>query len=1106
MATSFNGSLGQTNNYSSITDLITKWPTAAQNQGIELSGIAFDGVVTNYTNPSVIANLTLATNENPKSGLSYGAPAGIGVPASYSGWFTDATKTRAEINHDPNTTNPTPSQVLKVKWADNQEITSATIALGALLPKTSLGDGDQGNEAGVLKLFKDGTQVSATNFTITRLNPPATPKPIVVYPSGVTFIGDRTDGNFTFQIVGDTLTGQTFDELQFSATAYDSPTAAYLASSFKDDSSDYLLRNIQYQGINVPPTPTPTPTPTSPSLFQFAQPNYTVAEGGVVTINVTRTGGTAAASINYATLDGSASSAGTAADYTGATGVLNFAAGQTTANFTVTALTDSIVESPETVNLVLFGGNVSNTSLLTINDVPPSGTTVTPTPTSPSLFEFQQPNYTVPEGGVATINVTRTGGTGAASINYATLDGSASSAGSAPDYSTATGVLNFAAGQTTASFTVTALSDMILESPETVNLVLLGGNVGSNPSILTILDVPPTGTTVTPTPTPTSPSLFEFQQPNYTVPEGGVATINVTRTGGTGAASINYATLDGSASSAGTAADYTGAAGVLNFAAGQTTANFTVTALTDSILESPETVNLVLFGGNVSNPSLLTINDVPPSGTTVTPTPTSPSLFEFQQPNYTVPEGGVATINVTRTGGTGAASINYATVDGSASSAGTAADYTGAAGALNFAAGQTTASFTVTALSDLILESPETVTLVLSGGNVGSNPSILTILDVPPTGTTVTPTPTPTSPSLFEFQQPNYTVPEGGVATINVTRTGGTGAASINYATLDGSASSAGSAPDYTGAAGTLSFAAGQTTASFTVTALTDSILESPETVNLVLSGGNIGSNPSILTILDVPPTGTTVTPTPTPTPTPGTTVAPTTVPTYFFSAATYNVNEGNTAGITINRSGNLSQPSAILFRTGDGSAQSTGSQPDYASVTQGVFFAAGQTSAQVSVQTLFDPLTESAETVNLFLSGGSLASPSLAVLSIIDPTFVAPTFFSYGSSPGTIQDGLSGTFTINRTGGNTSVSASVDYLIAPPGPGQPLNTIDYSISPVGGFTGGTVNFNPGQTSVSLTITNLPGSSGFTMPGNVGLGFAPTTNAGNPGSTTITLL
>ena len=400
---------------------------------------------------------------------------------------------------------------------------------------------------------------------------------------------------------------------------------------------------------------------------------------------------------------------------------------------------------------------------------------------------------------------------------------------------------------------------------------------------------------------------------------------------------------------------------------------------------------------------------------------------------------------------------------------------------LNFAAGQTTASFTVTALSDLILESPETVNLVLFGGNVGSNPSLLTINDVPPP-------PTPTPPSLFEFQQPNYTVAEGGVATINVTRTGGTAAASINYATLDGSASSAGSTPDYTGAAGVLNFAAGQTTASFTVTALSDLIVESPETVNLVLFGGNIDTNPSILTILDVPPT-----PTPTPTPTP-------VGNTYFFGAANYSVSEGSAAPITINRSGDLSA-GAILFITGDGSAESTGTAADYLSVVQAINFAAGQTSVQVPVQTLYDSLTESAETVNLFLSGGSLASPSLAVLSIIDTSAVDPTFFFYGSSPDPIIDGGFGTFTINRTG-NTSVSASVDYLILPPGPGQPINYVDYLITPYPmNPNGGTVNFNPGQTSVSLTINNFPGLTA----GSVTLAFGSGANIGLPPWTFITL-
>ena len=218
-----------------------------------------------------------------------------------------------------------------------------------------------------------------------------------------------------------------------------------------------------------------------------------------------------------------------------------------------------------------------------------------------------------------------------------------------------------------------------------------------------------------------------------------------------------------------------------------------------------------------------------------------------------------------------------------------------------------------------------------------------------------------------------------------------------------------------------------------------------------------------------------------------------------FFSAATYSVNEGNTAPIT-NRSLDLS-PTTFSFRTGDGTALATGSQPDN-SVVQAVNFAPGEASVQVPVQTLFDSLTESTETVDLFLSGGSLASPSGAVLSIIDPTAVPPTFFSYGSSPDPIIDGGSGEFTINRTG-NTSVSASVDYLIARPGRRQPVNNVDFTIeSPFAvNPSSGTVNFNPGQTTVSLTINNPLGLTG----GVVNSGFGPS-SIGRPASTAITLI
>ena len=64
------------------------------------------------------------------------------------------------------------------------------------------------------------------------------------------------------------------------------------------------------------------------------------------------------------------------------------------------------------------------------------------------------------------------------------------------------------------------------------------------------------------------------------------------------------------------------------------------------------------------------------------------------------------------------------------------------------------------------------------------------------------------------------------------------------------------------------------------------------------------------------------------------------------------------------------------------------------------------------------------------------------------------------------------------------------------------MNFIDYTINPFGNFNGGTVNFNPGQTSVSLMINNPAGLTG----GTVSLGFGPGANIGNPPNTQITLI
>ena len=118
-------------------------------------------------------------------------------------------------------------------------------------------------------------------------------------------------------------------------------------------------------------------------------------------------------------------------------------------------------------------------------------------PPNPGTFSFSLSNYSVNENvGTATITVNRTNGaTGAVAVSYATSDGSAMQPG---DYTTASGVLNFANNQTSNTFQVTIIDDSDQEPNETINLMLSNPTNGAMlgaPSAATITiaanDIPP---------------------------------------------------------------------------------------------------------------------------------------------------------------------------------------------------------------------------------------------------------------------------------------------------------------------------------------------------------------------------------------------------------------------------------------------------------------------------------------------------------------------------------------------------------------------------------------------------------------------------------------
>ncbi|MCW5759543.1 MAG: hypothetical protein KIS90_07230, partial [Phenylobacterium sp.] len=195
--------------------------------------------------------------------------------------------------------------------------------------------------------------------------------------------------------------------------------------------------------------------------------DVTVTEGdsgaSVATFTITRTGGTEAFSVDYATAPGTASAG---SDYVSASGTVMFGVGETSKTITVTINGDTEFEADET-----FFVNLANaTNGVTIGDAQGQGTIANDDAPPPSV---SIDDVTVAEGDsgttIATFTLTRTGGDGAFSVDYATANGTAT-AGS--DYVAASGTVNFGVGETSKTVTVTINGDTTSEPDETffVNL------------------------------------------------------------------------------------------------------------------------------------------------------------------------------------------------------------------------------------------------------------------------------------------------------------------------------------------------------------------------------------------------------------------------------------------------------------------------------------------------------------------------------------------------------------------------------------------------------------------------------------------------------------
>lgn len=165
---------------------------------------------------------------------------------------------------------------------------------------------------------------------------------------------------------------------------------------------------------------------------------------------------------------------------------------------------------------------------------------------------------------------------------------------------------------------------------------------------------------------------------------------------------------------------------------------------------------------------------------------------------------------------------------------------------------------------------------------------------------------------------------------------------SVAYATADGTATAG---EDYTPAAGTLAFAVGQTTRTFTVGVTGDRRVEADETVALVLSdavNATTPATPGALTIADDD-----------------------VYPTVSIGDAAAGEATG-TLSFPVTLSGAYVEDVAVTVTTADGTATAPA---DYAATTTTVGIPAGETSATVAVPIVDDLAEEPAETLTVGLS-----------------------------------------------------------------------------------------------------------------------------------------
>jgi hypothetical protein len=533
--------------------------------------------------------------------------------------------------------------------------------------------------------------------------------------------------------------------ITFNVSVDDPFTGAMAQVSNQGTVSGTNFSDVLTDDPSVGGTADPTVTPIDLPQVTLAVSPPSVLEDGATNLvyTFTRTGSTAnAMTVNF-NVGGTASftqpdySQTGAATFTATSGTVVIPGGSSTATVTIDPSADTTVESDETVNLTVTSG-----AGYTVGSPSAASGTITNDDTDVSVAVSPA---SVAEDGATNLvyTFTRTGVTsGALTVNFS-VGGTANFGASPNDYTQtgatsftpSTGTVTFTAGSSTATITVNPEADSTVEADETVVLSVTSGtgyNVSSPFSASGTITNDDANVTVAVSPASVAEDgatnlVYTFTRTGFI---GGALTVNFS-VGGTavfGPSPDDYTETG--------ATTFNTTTGSVTFAAGSSMAVVTVDPEADTTPEPDETVDITLTPGagyNVVSPSSATgtiLND-----DTIVTVAVSPS---------STAEGGANLVyTFTRTGSTASAvTVNFS-VGGSASfpadySQTGATTFTPPTATVNFGAGSSTATVTVTPLTDCVVEGNETVEFTVQPGagyGVGSpNMATGTITNTPDSG------------------------------------------------------------------------------------------------------------------------------------------------------------------------------------------------------------------------------------------------------------------------------------------------------------------------------------------------------------------------------------